>query len=336
MANEQKLNEKIKWVDYKNFKSDNEQEQTRLEKIIDIYSNESFNKDFSELSSDKERNQVIKEANDQGLRFIEVKTPSSFYDFLGEWYTTKDENKIFKNVRSATRVDDKSFIFAVGITNQNWFAEDVLGCDGAINGYDLFNEFIHESEEVRLQGGYEYLKNKGLEKHAKTLKPIEKQYKPVVNIYLKRDRLEPFEIPGQEEKFCTGRVFNGSHTKDGVDISYYTYIFPEKKIKDIVINDNANDKTKEFLSQKQKGGFIVITFYEDTKIKLREPWDCNNRNKELKTITITAKELNTAQNERKKHLGNKEKSQSRDDRNKYTGVKSVENKTKNKTKDKTK
>lgn len=120
-------------------------------------------------------------------------------------------------------------------------------------------------------------------------------YKPSVSWFLSKNGLIKRE--GKNGNFYRARVFQGTILDDGKDISGFTYTFDEKKLKEIQVYENSPDFIKDEEFRKNNA---VIYFNEETNIKLREPYDKNNPDKELETLLITAKELCTAQKNRNK------------------------------------
>lgn len=124
-----------------------------------------------------------------------------------------------------------------------------------------------------------------------------------VNWFMNRSRLNKRE--GKNGEFYQARVFEGSKLKDGTDISNYTYTFNVEKLKEITAHENSPDFIKDEKFRENNG---VIYFKEETKIKLTEPYDKENPDKELKVITVDAKDLSTALKNRERPAKAKKKS----------------------------
>lgn len=123
----------------------------------------------------------------------------------------------------------------------------------------------------------------------------EQQHKPAVSWFLRREAL--FKNEGKNGEFYKARVFPGTRLPDGKDISGYTYNFNVDKLKEIRAYDSSPDFIKDPDFRDKNG---VVYYNEDTKIKLTEPYDKTNPNKELETIVVDAKTLCTAQRNRER------------------------------------
>ena len=142
-------------------------------------------------------------------------------------------------------------------------------------------------------------------------------YKPSVSWFLKKKSLLKFE--GKNGEFYRARVFNGTTLVDGTNVSGYTYTFNAEKLKEIKAYDNSPDFIKDETFRNENG---VIYYNEDTKIKLTEPYDKNNPDKELNSIVVEAKELSIALKNRQKSDRNNdgtEKSMEKGTKERVTG-----------------
>lgn len=118
-------------------------------------------------------------------------------------------------------------------------------------------------------------------------------YKPSVSWFLRRNRV--FKMDGTNGPFCKARVLKGTILPDGKDISNFTYTFNAEKLQDIKVYESSPDFIKDEDFRKNNG---VVYYNEDTEIKLTEPYDKENPDKELQTITVKAKVLSEAQKNR--------------------------------------
>lgn len=123
----------------------------------------------------------------------------------------------------------------------------------------------------------------------------DKEFKPTVNWFLNKKSLQKRE--GENGEFYSARIFKGVKLPDGKDISGYTYTFNVDKLKEIKVYETSPDFIKDDKFRENNG---VIYFNEDTNIKLTEPYDKNNPDKELSTITVDASTLCTAIRNREK------------------------------------
>lgn len=123
----------------------------------------------------------------------------------------------------------------------------------------------------------------------------EKEFKPTVSWFLNKKGL--LKLDGQNGEFYKARVFKGTTLPDGKDISGYTYTFNLEKLKEIKAYESSPDFIKDENFRNDNG---VIYYNEDTKIKLTEPYDKENPDKELETLVVDAKVLSQAQKNRVK------------------------------------
>ena len=113
-----------------------------------------------------------------------------------------------------------------------------------------------------------------------------KEESKLVSWFLNRKGLLKRE--GKNGEFYQARVFKGTTLPNGKDISGYTYTFDVGKLKDIKVYENSPDFIKDEDFRNNNG---VIYYKEETKIKLTEPYDKDNPEKELATIILDAKDL---------------------------------------------
>ena len=126
-------------------------------------------------------------------------------------------------------------------------------------------------------------------------------YDPLVSWFLNKKAL--FKRDGANGEFYQARVFKGTKLPDGKDISGYTYTFDLEKLKEIKVHENSPDFIKDDEFRKNNG---VVYFKEETNIKLTEPYDKENPDKELETILVEAKVLSTALKNREKNSDSQE------------------------------
>lgn len=123
---------------------------------------------------------------------------------------------------------------------------------------------------------------------------------PLVSWFLNKNAL--LKRDGSNGEFYQARVFKGTKLPDGKDISGFTYTFDKEKLREIKVYDNSPDFIKDDEFRENNG---VIYFKEDTNIKLTEPYDKNNPDKDLETLMVEAKVLSTALKNRERNSDGK-------------------------------